>query len=1035
MKKALFSLFLIFTSFSAFSSHVLGGFVDVECIGNGQYIVTLGLYEDCGTAFISNNPQVVTANNACGLPLQSFSLPNNVYQQPMNIYCAGATGYCGSQADILYHEWMDTISLDTCSSWELYHNSCCYGTTANLSGQPGYHYSNTFDNTSECISSVSAQNLTYSNACVNQSYCYNPQFTATEFDSVVYSLDAAETSSGADAPYNTGYSGSNPIPGISIDPNTGEICVTPTTIGNFVVNIFSHEYSNGQLVVSSSHTITLYVINCAGSNTPPTFDGLSNLSNPATISGSQISICAGNSVCFDLTFSDIDVSDNLSFSSNLMQQYPTASLTTSGTNPLIASVCIPNISNNSNLFFEVTDSACPLVGEANASYSIEINGSSLSLQDQSFCAGSTVSLSTANNATWTVLNGDPSLGCNNCTNQNLSPNQVSTYAVEMDNGCGLTLYDTLTLTPVTNNVSLPDTIMGNCGSYQIIAGTNDVQWIYSIGSQIGDTLSSDSLNVGWNMIVAQSGTAGCQSVDTVHAYVDYGGVNIWASDSSICDSGFVNLEAILNNGVCSSQSVQVGTAVGANTSNSFPAPYGNWYRNAKLQFLFLANELQAQGLTAGYISSISWDVTQINGTTTYNSFEIQMGHTVTNSLSNWEFGLVSAQDAHTRNILLGLNTHVLDYPFYWDGVSNVVVQICYDNLATNYTNNSITPWDQTTFNSTLYYRSDATAACPYLGSPVVSTYRPLTTFQMECDTSLTPTLTWSPSNSILSPNSYETATQPGYTGWIYANVINPISGCTAIDSVEIFANDYSLNLVLSDTILCDTGNIIAQVSGNHPSNSVMDWTAQGQSYQDSSNNYNYLATQSSWVHVETGNNWCYGEDSAYVWVSDLSANAGSIFGNSNVIENSTETYFYSPSGNYTYNWLVTGGSIVSGQGSNTVDVMWSAGPNGGIAVWITDSLGCSLDDSLAVLINPLAVQENLLGKIEVYPNPSSGMITFNGLQGISSLNIFSVEGRKVISLATNSQDNITIDASYLSTGLYQILDENGILRARLVIQH
>ena len=65
---------------------------------------------------------------------------------------------------------------------------------------------------------------------------------------------------------------------------------------------------------------------------------------------------------------------------------------------------------------------------------------------------------------------------------------------------------------------------------------------------------------------------------------------------------------------------------------------------------------------------------------------------------------------------------------------------------------------------------------------------------------------------------------------------------------------------------------------------------------------------------------------------------GAITGPSDVIEATSETYSVPASGN-TYTWSVTGGTITSGAGTNSVQVSWGNGPTGQICV--TESLdGC-----------------------------------------------------------------------------------------------
>ena len=48
----------------------------------------------------------------------------------------------------------------------------------------------------------------------------------------------------------------------------------------------------------------------------------------------------------------------------------------------------------------------------------------------------------------------------------------------------------------------------------------------------------------------------------------------------------------------------VGINNGTNNSTSYPAPFGNYFKNAKHQFLFTASELQSAGVIPGLISKL-----------------------------------------------------------------------------------------------------------------------------------------------------------------------------------------------------------------------------------------------------------------------------------------------------------------------------------------------------------------------------------------------------------------------------------------------
>ena len=63
--------FLGFSINQVYGTHVPGGNISYECIGNNTYVITLTVFEDCGTAFYSNGPETIDISNSCGLSFSS----------------------------------------------------------------------------------------------------------------------------------------------------------------------------------------------------------------------------------------------------------------------------------------------------------------------------------------------------------------------------------------------------------------------------------------------------------------------------------------------------------------------------------------------------------------------------------------------------------------------------------------------------------------------------------------------------------------------------------------------------------------------------------------------------------------------------------------------------------------------------------------------------------------------------------------------------------------------------------------------------
>lgn len=226
----------------------------------------------------------------------------------------------------------------------------------------------------------------------------------------------------------------------------------------------------------------------------------------------------------------------------------------------------------------------------------------------------------------------------------------------------------------------------------------------------------------------------------------------------------------------------VGTGSGSNSNTSWPAPYGNWYRNAKHQFLFTAAELTGAGIIGGTVTALAWYVSSIQGTSTYYSYTIKMGCTSIGSLTTWQSGLTTVFTPKTVNLITGWNNHNLDFDFNWDGVSNIIVEICYNNLAYSYTYNSISPYTNTGFSSCVYDYSDSNPMCPSTSPPQSTSNRPNTRFTV-CLDSLTNQYSWSPSAGLSNPAGANPMASPDSTTTYLVTLTNNI--CSITDTITV----------------------------------------------------------------------------------------------------------------------------------------------------------------------------------------------------------------------------------------------------------
>ena len=367
---------------------------------------------------------------------------------------------------------------------------------------------------------------------------------------------------------------------------------------------------------------------------------------------------------------------------------------------------------------------------------------------------------------------------------------------------------TITTTQSDTNICLAETV--DFTVTESIAGAFTYSWSPA-GIMTNPTAANPTglfNNPGVNSIfVTVDNGGGCIKTDTMIVNVAAAvtpNINILTPDSSIdCgDSVLVNLD--LGGGIpatcgpslsnsCSGPSTQdtLGITTGSNSTTNWPAPYGNFYKNAKHQFLFTAAELNAMGFNGGKITEIAWEITQINGTTTYNDYQIKIGCTSTNNLTTWETGLEpvfgSPLTTQNINVVTGWNTHTFDVAYEWDGTSNLVVEICYDNLSSAYTNNSTTPWTTTAFTSSIWYRSDTQPACPTTTSSGTGTDRPITRFT-HCPTIPDPaafTYSWSPNVEITTANIQNPYLHPEVPTTYEVTVSDLTGSCFDTDTINI----------------------------------------------------------------------------------------------------------------------------------------------------------------------------------------------------------------------------------------------------------
>jgi subtilisin family serine protease len=118
------------------------------------------------------------------------------------------------------------------------------------------------------------------------------------------------------------------------------------------------------------------------------------------------------------------------------------------------------------------------------------------------------------------------------------------------------------------------------------------------------------------------------------------------------------------------------------------------------------------------------------------------------------------------------------------------------------------------------------------------------------------------------------------------------------------------------------------------------------------------------------------------------------------------------SGYANYNWELNNNQLAS----TGLDSVLIVSQNGDYTVRVTDINGCQ-NISIPFSYSSTDIQNNLSGSINIFPNPTDGLININGLEGIINIEIIDVTGKAI--LKSKSQSNTSkIDISDLPNGIY-----------------
>lgn len=287
MKLLLFGL-LALISFSSAATHIVGGEVYYDSLGNNQYKVTFEVYRDCSpgtsgydsplyyTVFLANG----TLLSEYSIPLPTPSILPLVYDDP-----------CVTPPDDVCIEiaiYVDTITLPmTPDGYYITYQRCCWSSAiSNILNPDSWGITittfvpgtNLIGQHNNCARFEEFPPIVL---CANNTLVFDHGAYDPDGDSLVYSIctpltinvsdpGAPEPNPELPAPYSNipwaaGFSAGQPFGGgavSTIDSQTGIMSITPSLLGTYVMAICVEEWRNGILINTKSRTFGYNVLMC-----------------------------------------------------------------------------------------------------------------------------------------------------------------------------------------------------------------------------------------------------------------------------------------------------------------------------------------------------------------------------------------------------------------------------------------------------------------------------------------------------------------------------------------------------------------------------------------------------------------------------------------------------------------------------------------------------------------------------------------------------------------------------------------------------
>ncbi|MBE0640857.1 MAG: hypothetical protein IH599_02395, partial [Bacteroidales bacterium] len=293
----------------SYATHYMGGEISWECLSNGNFRFVMKVYRECytntgGMAATYSNPETITGpfgnismylypNATLGKKdispvCHSDGLPHFACELGSSSGMAanlGAVQEWTYTSDSAYPNGVNLNGVPPPLGWTFYWDGCCRNSAANYTGQPNWYimvkmYPYNGQNAYPCFdNSPRFHSPPLTSIPVGYPFAFNLNVQDPDQDSLVYTLTPALIGVSSTVPYISVYSGNNPLPGPTLNPQnvpaaldqvTGEFSFTSFIQGAYITAVKTSSYRCGVLIAEVTREIQVALLPSAIVDFPQT---------------------------------------------------------------------------------------------------------------------------------------------------------------------------------------------------------------------------------------------------------------------------------------------------------------------------------------------------------------------------------------------------------------------------------------------------------------------------------------------------------------------------------------------------------------------------------------------------------------------------------------------------------------------------------------------------------------------------------------------------------------------------------------------